>query len=120
MKKESRKAAITIDSCFTTELDYSAMLPRLLYGNVGATLPHELEADPYRISGFERSRKGIKKLFNAMLFGENLERWRSYPKEMAEYFCTAVAASEADVVVGVVAASLFRARYPESKRSFIP
>ena len=35
---------------------------------------------------FERSRKGIKKLFNAMLFGENLEQWRSYPKETAEYF----------------------------------
>lgn len=40
--------------------------------------------------------------------------------EMAEHFCAAVAASEADVVVGVVAASLFRAQYPESKRSFIP
>jgi CMP-N-acetylneuraminic acid synthetase len=40
--------------------------------------------------------------------------------EMVEHFCAAVAASEADVVVGVVAASLFRTRYPESKRSFIP
>ena len=86
MKKESRKAAITIDGCFTTELDYSAMLPRLIYGNVGAMLPHEFEADPYRIPGFERSRKGIKKLFNAMLFVENLEQCRSYPKETAEYF----------------------------------
>jgi len=86
MKKESRKTAITIDGCFTTELDYSAMLPRLLYGNAGAMLPHELDADPYRIPGFERSRKGIKKLFNAMLFGENLEQWRAYPKETAEYF----------------------------------
>ena len=40
--------------------------------------------------------------------------------EMAEHFCAAVAASEADVVVGVVAASLFHTQYPESKRSFIP
>lgn len=40
--------------------------------------------------------------------------------EMAEHFCAAVAASAADVVVGVVAESFFRARYPESKRSFIP
>lgn len=40
--------------------------------------------------------------------------------EMAAYFCTAVAKSEADVVVGVVAESLFRAQYPDSKRSFIP
>jgi CMP-2-keto-3-deoxyoctulosonic acid synthetase len=41
-------------------------------------------------------------------------------KEMAEHFCAAVAASKADVVVGVVAESFFRAGYPESKRSFIP
>jgi GTP:adenosylcobinamide-phosphate guanylyltransferase len=40
--------------------------------------------------------------------------------EMVEHFRAAVAASEADVVVGVVAASLFRMQYPESKRSFIP
>lgn len=40
--------------------------------------------------------------------------------EMVEYFCTAATSSNADVVVGVVAASLFRARYPDSKRSFIP
>jgi CMP-2-keto-3-deoxyoctulosonic acid synthetase len=40
--------------------------------------------------------------------------------EMAGYFCAAVAKSEADVVVGVVAESLFRTQYPDSKRSFIP
>jgi GTP:adenosylcobinamide-phosphate guanylyltransferase len=40
--------------------------------------------------------------------------------EMVEHFCAAVAASEADVVVGVVAESLFCARYPDSQRSFIP
>jgi 2-phospho-L-lactate guanylyltransferase (CobY/MobA/RfbA family) len=39
--------------------------------------------------------------------------------EMLEYFCTAVGKSNADVVVGVVAASLFRARYPQSKRTFL-
>jgi len=40
--------------------------------------------------------------------------------EMVEHFCLAVEGSDADVVVGVVSASLFRAHYPESKRSFIP
>jgi CMP-N-acetylneuraminic acid synthetase len=40
--------------------------------------------------------------------------------EMAEHFCAAVVANEADVVVGVVAESFFRTCYPESKRSFIP
>jgi molybdopterin-guanine dinucleotide biosynthesis protein A len=40
--------------------------------------------------------------------------------EMLSYFCTAVTESEADVVAGVMAASVFRQQYPHSKRSFIP
>jgi GTP:adenosylcobinamide-phosphate guanylyltransferase len=40
--------------------------------------------------------------------------------EMVGHFCTAAAHSDADVVAGAVSASLFRARYPHSKRSFIP
>jgi GTP:adenosylcobinamide-phosphate guanylyltransferase len=40
--------------------------------------------------------------------------------EMVDHFCSAAAHSGADVAVGVVAASLFRAHYPTSKRSFIP
>ena len=40
--------------------------------------------------------------------------------EMLEYFCHAVRTSDADVIVGVMAESLFRASYPDSKRSFIP
>ncbi|MBM4256133.1 MAG: hypothetical protein FJ147_09575 [Deltaproteobacteria bacterium] len=40
--------------------------------------------------------------------------------EMVSYFCTAVAESGADVVAGVMAASVFRQQYPHSKRSFIP
>lgn len=40
--------------------------------------------------------------------------------EMVRYFCAASERSDADVVVGVVAASVFRVRYPESKRTFIP
>jgi 2-phospho-L-lactate guanylyltransferase (CobY/MobA/RfbA family) len=39
--------------------------------------------------------------------------------QMLDHFCSAVENSKADVVVGVVSASLFRAHYPESKRSFI-
>ena len=38
---------------------------------------------------------------------------------MVEYFCTAAQHSDADVVVGVVSASLFRASYPESRRTFL-
>ncbi len=40
--------------------------------------------------------------------------------DMLSYFCTAVAESGADVVAGVMAASVFRKQYPHSKRSFIP
>lgn len=40
--------------------------------------------------------------------------------EMLTYFCTAVAESDADVAAGVMAASVFRTKYPHSKRSFIP
>lgn len=39
---------------------------------------------------------------------------------MVDYFCEAACASEADVAVGVVAASLFFAHYPHSQRTFIP
>ena len=39
---------------------------------------------------------------------------------MVEYFCTAAQRIDADVVVGVVSASLFRAHYPESRRTFLP
>lgn len=39
---------------------------------------------------------------------------------MVDYFCEAAWASEADVAVGVVAASLFFAHYPHSRRTFIP
>ena len=40
--------------------------------------------------------------------------------EILEYFCTASRQSGADVTVGVMAESLFRTHYPDSKRSFIP
>jgi GTP:adenosylcobinamide-phosphate guanylyltransferase len=40
--------------------------------------------------------------------------------EMVSHFCTAAARSDVDVAAGAVSASLFRAHYPHSKRSFIP
>ena len=39
---------------------------------------------------------------------------------MVEHFCTAAQHSEADVIVGVVSAALFRAQYPASRRTFLP
>lgn len=37
---------------------------------------------------------------------------------MVDYFCTMATSAPADVAVGIVAASIFRQRYPHSKRSF--
>ncbi len=39
---------------------------------------------------------------------------------MVEHFCTAARSVETDIVIGVVSASLFRASYPESRRTFLP
>ena len=39
--------------------------------------------------------------------------------DVLAYFCGAVRASEADVVVGVVTEAVFRAQYPESQRTFV-
>ncbi len=38
---------------------------------------------------------------------------------MVEHFCTAAQNRDADVVVGVVSAALFRASYPEARRTFL-
>ena len=38
---------------------------------------------------------------------------------MIEYFCAAAQQTAADVVVGVVSATLFRTHYPESRRTFL-
>ena len=39
---------------------------------------------------------------------------------MVEHFCTAAQNVETDIVIGMVSASLFRASYPESRRTFLP
>ena len=39
---------------------------------------------------------------------------------MVEHFCAAAQNVDADIVIGVVSASLFRASYPESRRTFLP
>jgi hypothetical protein len=86
MRKAERFDGLLFRGRRCVELDYSAILPRLLYGTTGASLPEGLEGDPYRIAGYERSREGIKKVFGAMLFGEDLDRWTAYPREAAALF----------------------------------
>lgn len=65
LSKEQRKDAITINGRLVTELDFSSMAPRILYGLSGQPVP---EGDLYAIPGFERSRAAIKVVFNAMMF----------------------------------------------------
>ena len=43
------------------------MAPRILYGLAGAKPPKD---DVYRLLGLENQRKGVKKVFNAVLFAE--------------------------------------------------
>ena len=66
MSGRDRLAALRIDHERVVELDYEQMAPRILYGMVGATPDQE---DLYTIPGIAPVyRKGIKTLFNAMLF----------------------------------------------------
>ena len=65
LPKPVRQKGIRIDGEEVVGLDYSALNPLLAY--------HVAEADPapgdaYTLPGLEKSRDGVKKVFNAMLF----------------------------------------------------
>ena len=80
MKKEQRKNII-IDGEEAVSLDYSQMSPRILYGlcdfNPGSR-------DCYGISGYERYRKGTKKVFNSMPFAD--KPMTRFPKGVNQLF----------------------------------
>jgi hypothetical protein len=65
--KKHQREDIFIDGLSTITLDYSQMLPRILYGSAGEDIPFE---DAYTIPGLESHRDGVKKVFNAMLHTE--------------------------------------------------
>lgn len=65
MRKEDRFDRLVIDGEAIVELDYAQMGPRQLYGMAGA-VPEM--ADLYAIPGFDEYRRGIKIVFNAMVF----------------------------------------------------
>ena len=61
-------------------LDYSQMGPRILYG-LCRTRP--TTKDCYRVTGYERYRSGIKKVFNAMTFADKkMIRFQKVVKQM--------------------------------------
>ena len=75
MPKQLRIGAIRIDGHPVAELDYRAMMPRLLYASVGRPFPPD--KDPYSICGIPpQHREGVKTLCSALLFGPTaLKRW---------------------------------------------
>lgn len=90
MSKIQRKANVTLDGGQIIELDYNSMNARLLYSVAEAAIPSELSVDLYAVPGFLRSRDGIKKMFSAMCFSENLPAWTMFPEDiqadMDKYF----------------------------------
>jgi len=81
LKKRQRREGIAIDGQAVVTLDYSQMGPRVLYGLANTPPPSQ---DAYVISGLERHRAGIKKLFNSLLFATKpIER---FPKETRDLF----------------------------------
>lgn len=68
MGKDERFDRIIIDGEAVAEIDYSQMVARQLYGFAG-TVPSD--DDAYSIPGFEGHRKGVKRIFSAMVFADH-------------------------------------------------
>jgi hypothetical protein len=81
LPKLVRLQAIRIEGEPVAELDFRAMMPRLLYARAGNTFPPD--EDPYAVPGIPpKHREGVKKLFAALMFGATaIQRWpRDYRK----------------------------------------
>ena len=65
LPKSVRLQGIRIEGEAAAGLDYSALNPVLAYHVAEADPP---PGDPYTLPGFEQSRDGVKRVFNAMLF----------------------------------------------------
>ena len=63
---KQQRSLLTMDGENVASLDFKTMLPSLAYAKIGAILSPG--ADAYAINGYMRHRKGIKKLFAAMMF----------------------------------------------------
>ncbi len=86
MGKPDRLSRLQINGEEVIEKDYNAVAPRLLYGLAGQSIPSALLDDPYRIPGFEGSRAGVKKLFNALLFDLPNTQRKRFPSECHALF----------------------------------
>lgn len=77
LSKEERLDRIRLNGEKVAELDFSSMLIRLAYGRVGIEPP---SGDQYAISGFERSRAGIKLVTCARFFDRPGRGRKKLPK----------------------------------------
>lgn len=81
LTKEERRNHLYINGERVEALDYGQMAPRILYGLAGAKPP---EDDVYSLLGLESHRKGVKKVFNAVLFAE--KRLTRFPRDTRALF----------------------------------
>lgn len=75
MSKAARRKAIRLQGEPITELDFKAMMPRLLYARNGESYPPQ--SDPYLLPGLSPPyRGGVKTMFSALLYGPTaLKQW---------------------------------------------
>ena len=66
LPKAVRLAGLRIEGKDVVSLDFSQLNPTLAYSVAKATPP---SGDAYKLTGLELHREGVKKVFNAMLFG---------------------------------------------------
>lgn len=81
MSKEERFRYLRIDGKPAVELDYGQMAGSILYGRCGSELP---EGDLYAVPGFDYPRKGLKRVFNALLYAAS--PLRTWPKDTIDMF----------------------------------
>lgn len=71
MERHLRVSRLRINGERVASLDFSSLNPRLLYAMEGVEAP---AGDLYTIPGLEAYRRGLKRLFNALLFDEKERR----------------------------------------------
>jgi hypothetical protein len=80
LPKQARLWFMRIEGEAVTGLDYSQLNPLLCYSVAGVKPP---PGDAYTLRGLEQCREGVKKIFNAMLFKSQLER---FPRGVRKLF----------------------------------
>lgn len=69
LKKRQRAEGLLIDDESVITLDFAQMAPRILYGLAEAAPP---EGDAYLVPSLEQFRDGVKKVFNALLYADQV------------------------------------------------